>query len=72
MEALERHRPAQNAERLRLGALWEDHGLVFPAHTGKPMRAYSLTGGPYLRLLKRAGFVRPRERTSVRWIAQKA
>jgi integrase len=55
VEALERHRPAQNAERLRLGALWEDHGLVFPAHTGKPMRSYSLTGGPYLRLLKRAG-----------------
>ena len=54
-EALKRHRAAQNEERLRLGTLWEDHGLVFPGHGGQPMRSYSLTGGPYLRLLKRAG-----------------
>jgi integrase len=54
-EALKRHRAAQNEKRLRLGTLWEDHGLVFPGHGGQPMRAYSLTGGPYLRLLKRAG-----------------
>lgn len=55
VDALERHRAAQNEERLRLDSLWEDHGLVFPAQTGKPMRPWSLTGGPYLRLLRRAG-----------------
>jgi integrase len=37
MEALKRHRAAQNEERLRLGGLWEDQALVFPNQTGKPM-----------------------------------
>jgi len=55
VEALKRHRAAQNEERLRLGTLWEDNGLVFPGERGQPMRAWSLTGGPFLRLLKRAG-----------------
>lgn len=54
VEALRRHRPAQNEERLRLGTLWEDYDLIFPGHGGKPMRAWSLTGGPFLRLLKRS------------------
>jgi hypothetical protein len=31
MEALKRHRAAQNEERLRLGTLWQDQGLVFPS-----------------------------------------
>ena len=55
VEAFKHHRVAQNAERLRLGMLWEDQDLIFPGHTGGPMRSYSLTGGPYLRLLRRAG-----------------
>ncbi len=54
VEALKRHRTTQNEERLRLGTLWQDHGLVFPGHSGQPMRASSLTSGPFLRLLKRA------------------
>lgn len=37
-----------------MGNLWVDHDLVFPNQTGKPMRAWSLTGGPFKRLLKRA------------------
>ncbi len=53
-EALKRHRAAQNAERLRLGGLWEEGGLVFPGERGQPMRAFSLTGGSFKRLLKRA------------------
>jgi integrase len=53
-EALRRHRAAQNAHRLRLGTLWEDQDLVFPNRTGGAMRPWSLTGGPYLKLLKRA------------------
>ena len=55
MRALKLHKTAQNEERLRLGELWEDHDLVFPGQTGRPMRAWSLTGGPFKRLLKRAG-----------------
>jgi integrase len=55
VEALKRHKAAQNEERLGLGTLWQDHGLIFPGHAGQPMRSWSLTGGPFLRLLKRAG-----------------
>ena len=55
MDALRRHRIAQNQERLQLGSLWEDHDLVFPSQTGKPVRAWSLIGGPFKRLWKRAG-----------------
>ncbi len=55
VDALKRHKAAQNEERLRLGILWEDHDLVFPGQTGKPMRAWSLIGRPFKKLLKRAG-----------------
>ena len=50
MDALRRHKTAQNEERLRLGSLWEDHDLVFPSQTGRPLRAWSLIGGPFKRL----------------------
>jgi integrase len=55
VDALRRHKAAQNEERLRLGSLWEDHNLVFPGQTGRPMRAWSLIGGSFKRLVKRAG-----------------
>ena len=55
IDAIRRHKTAQNAERLQLGSLWEDHDLVFPSQTGRPMRAWSLIGGPFKRLWKRAG-----------------
>jgi integrase len=55
IESLRRHRATQHAERLQLGSLWEDRDLVFPNLTGGFMRPWSLTGGPYLRLLRRAG-----------------
>ena len=54
VDALRQHRATQNSERLRLGSLWENNDLVFPGYTGQPMRSYSLTGGPFKRLLKRA------------------
>jgi integrase len=54
-EALKRHKLTQKAERLRLGSLWEDNDLIFPNQTGGLMRPWSLTGGPSLRLLRRAG-----------------
>ncbi len=59
LDALRRHKAAQNAERLNLGTLWEDHELIFPAQTGKPMHPWVLTGGSFKRLLARAGIERP-------------
>jgi integrase len=55
VEALKRHRAAQNAERLRLGGIWQDRGLVFPNHTGRFLSPYLLTDGPLKRPLERAG-----------------
>jgi len=37
VKALKRHKAAQDAKRLKLGSLWEDHDLVFPNRVGKPM-----------------------------------
>ena len=34
VEALKSHKAAQNAERLKLGDLWEDNGLVFCTMAG--------------------------------------
>ena len=53
--ALKRHRKRQLEERMRLSDLWEDHDFVFPNHTGGPMRPWTLTGGSFLRVLRRAG-----------------
>jgi integrase len=55
VEALKRHRAAQNTERLGLGGLWEDRGLVFPNRTGGFLSPYLLTDGPLKRPLERAG-----------------
>jgi integrase len=54
MEALKRHRAAQNEERLRLGGLWEDQALVFPNQTGKPMHPWVLMSS-FKKILKKAG-----------------
>ena len=58
VEALRSHRKRQNEERLRLGTLWEDNGLVFPAQTGTPMNAKNLTVRSFKPLLERAGLPR--------------
>jgi integrase len=55
LDTLRRHKVAQNTERLKRGTLWEDHELVFPAQSGKPMHPWVLTGGSFKRLLTRAG-----------------
>ncbi len=54
LEALKGHRVRQHEERLRLGALWEDHGLVFPNRVGKPMNADNLYHREFKPLLKKA------------------
>ena len=53
MNALRKHRAAQNAERLRLGPLWEDQGFVFTNHTGGPLHVNSLVA-QYEKLIKTA------------------
>ena len=55
VEALKRHRAAQNGERIRLRYLWQDHGLVFPSQRGTTMSASNLTARSFKSLLRRAG-----------------
>jgi integrase len=55
VEALKGHRVRQNEERLRLGSIWEDRGLVFPNRSGKPMNADYLYHRGFKPLLERAG-----------------
>jgi integrase len=54
-EALKGHRARQIEERLRLGSLWEDRGLVFPNQAGKPMNADNLYHRDFKPLLEKAG-----------------
>jgi integrase len=55
VEALKRHRAGQNGEQIRMGSLWQDHGLVFPSQQGTTMNASNLTARSFKSLLKRAG-----------------
>jgi integrase len=55
VEALKVHKAAQNVERLGIGNLWEDHGLVFCTHGGKPLDFHNLRAASFKPLLKRAG-----------------
>ena len=54
IDALKRHRAAQNEERLRLGSMWEDWGLLFCAERGAPWSRQSLTRCSFKPLLERA------------------
>jgi integrase len=42
VEALKRHRVAQNGERLKLGSMWEDWGPLFCTERGAPSNRSSL------------------------------
>jgi integrase len=53
-EALRSHRARQNEERLSVGPLWQDHGLVFPSGVGTPLLGGNLNRA-FKDLLKRAG-----------------
>jgi len=55
VEALKRHRAAQNKERLKLGGVWEDWGLIFCTARGLPLTRCNLTKRSFKPLLKRAG-----------------
>jgi integrase len=55
VDALKRHRAAQNAERLKMGGGWNDEGLVFCTATGAPLRRGTVFQGSFKPLLERAG-----------------
>jgi integrase len=60
VEALQRHRTAQAAERLRMGAAWAHNDLVFPNECGRPVSASNMLRRSFFPLLKRAGVPRVR------------
>lgn len=60
LEELKAHRVAQLERRMKLGADWQDHNLVFPSATGTP-----LDGRNVLRVLHRAQAVAEVKRTSL-------
>lgn len=53
-DALRSHRARQAEEKLRLGSLWQDNGLVFPTTTGTATSGTNLLGRYFRPLLKRA------------------
>jgi integrase len=57
--ALRAHRCRQNVRRLALGAIWEDHDLVFPAANGRPINPNNLDRD-FGRWVSRAGVLRIR------------
>jgi integrase len=60
MTALRRHWVTQAAERLTVGAAWQDGGLVFATETGTPVDAWNLLRRSHYPLLARAGLPRIR------------
>jgi integrase len=59
MAALREHRARQNAQRLSLGALWQDNDLVFATAVGTPINPNNLTRD-YNRWVAQAGVPRIR------------
>jgi len=60
VQALRQHRSCQLEERLALGALWEDRGLVFPNLIGRPIEPQNLLRRSFWPLLQRAELPRLR------------
>ncbi len=54
LAALKEHKRQQSEARLLLGQKWEDHGLVFCTHAGRPL-GWRNVGREYKHLLSRAG-----------------
>jgi integrase len=55
--ALREHRVRQNAQRLKLGPIWQDHDLIFPTGIGTPINPNNLPRD-ILRLIRQAGVPR--------------
>jgi integrase len=60
VEALRSHRAVQAGEKLRLGSLWQDGGLVFPTTMGTTTSGTNLLGRHFRPLLESAGLPRVR------------
>lgn len=54
VNALRRHRVRQAEQRLQVGSLWGDYGLVFTTGFGKPLDGNTLRTRSFAQLLKRA------------------
>jgi len=54
VQLLREHRVHQNQQRLQLGAVWQDHDLVFAAANGEPINPSNLRRD-FLSLIARAG-----------------
>jgi len=54
VEALRRHRDRQAEERMRAGARWQDHDLVFPTSVGTPYDRWGMRRR-FLAITRRAG-----------------
>jgi integrase len=52
--ALRSHHARRGEERLKVGSLWQDNGLVFPTTTGTTMSGTNLLGRHFKPLLTRA------------------
>ena len=59
VSVLKAHRVRQLEHRLQLADIWEDQGLVFPGHEGRPLDPSVLTH-TFQRLVKKAGISRVR------------
>ncbi|MGQ9555052.1 MAG: tyrosine-type recombinase/integrase [Anaerolineae bacterium] len=57
---LHKHRAEQNSERLRMGPLWQDNGLVFASKVGTPLEDKAMRAA-FVHICKRAGLpvIRP-------------
>ena len=55
LSALRRHRALQSEEKLMLGPLYRDLGLVFATGHGTPIESSNLVGRSFKPLLRRAG-----------------
>lgn len=60
VESLRKHRARQLEERLRVGAAWQDHDLVFSNEVGGPLDGSNLLQRSFYPLLKRAQLPRIR------------
>lgn len=55
VEALRRHGRRQAEEKMRVGSLYEDIGLVFTSEIGTPLDAQNVVNRSFKPLLRRAG-----------------
>jgi len=49
VQALREHHKLQAADRLKAGALWQDHGLVFASSIGTLLDRHNVPRGRYWR-----------------------